>query len=134
MVDRQAGLTRGSGRRACELECRAQAGQQLLPAVDRLAPLSSCPRPLLLFFPLSRWYPLHKWAGWWSPAQLAKTAELDPAGRYLLGIHPHGVLGNSSLLALGTEALGWSSLFPGIRLSQGEQERGMPGWPAACTL
>ena len=51
-----------------------------------------------------------------------KTAELDPAGRYLLGIHPHGVLGNSSLLALGSEALEFGRLFPGIRLSQGEGE------------
>lgn len=68
----------------------------------------------------SRWYPLYTWASWWAPSQLVKTTELDPGGRYLLGIHPHGVLGNSSLLALGSEALGWSRLFPGIRLSQGE--------------
>ena len=68
----------------------------------------------------SRWYPMYTWASWWAPSQLVKTAELDPGGRYLLGIHPHGVLGNSSLLALGSEALGWSRLFPGIRLSQGE--------------
>lgn len=71
----------------------------------------------------SRHYPLYKWAAWWAPAELVKTAELDPAGRYLLGIHPHGVLGSASLLSIGTEALGWSRLFPGIRMSQGKLGR-----------
>ncbi|KAI7841882.1 hypothetical protein COHA_004411 [Chlorella ohadii] len=66
-----------------------------------------------------RWYPMYKWAAWWAPAQLVKTADLDPAGRYLLAVHPHGVLGSFPLMAIGTEALGFGRLFPGIRVSLG---------------
>ena len=51
-------------------------------------------------------------------SRLVNTAELDPARRYVLGLHPHGVMGNASVVALGTDGMGFSTAFPGIRLSQ----------------
>lgn len=83
--------------------------------------VGTCRWPTLL-----RRYPLYRWCTLYAPSRLVKTADLDPLRRFFLGIHPHGVIGNSSLLALGTEGLGWSSQFPGIRLSQGARQ------PASC--
>lgn len=76
--------------------------------------------------PLLRRYPLYTCFPLYAPAQLIKTADLGPGRKYLLATHPHGVLGNSSLLALGTEGLGWGRLFPGVRLSYGARSRGRP--------
>lgn len=46
--------------------------------------------------------------------QLVKTAELDPRQNYLVGFHPHGVLAVGAFINFGTEATGFSTIFPGI--------------------
>lgn len=48
------------------------------------------------------------------PAQLHRSVELPPTGKYVFGYHPHGILCHGAFLAFGTEALGFSQLFPGI--------------------
>ena len=48
------------------------------------------------------------------PAQLIKTADLDPERNYIFGAHPHGIKGDSVLVNFGTEATGFSSAFPGL--------------------
>ena len=49
-------------------------------------------------------------------AQLIKTAELDPAGNYIFGIHPHGILCLSGWLAFSTNGTGFDDKYPGIKL------------------
>lgn len=49
-----------------------------------------------------------------SLVQLVKTAELDPRQNYLVGFHPHGVLAVGAFINFGTEATGFSTIFPGI--------------------
>lgn len=39
---------------------------------------------------------------------------LDPKHTYLIGYHPHGILSTGAQLAFGTEACGWSQIFPGL--------------------
>ncbi|XP_065601847.1 2-acylglycerol O-acyltransferase 2 isoform X1 [Cyrtonyx montezumae] len=48
------------------------------------------------------------------PVTLVKTAELDPRQNYLVGFHPHGVLAVGAFINFGTEASGFSTIFPGI--------------------
>ncbi|XP_052555320.1 2-acylglycerol O-acyltransferase 2 isoform X2 [Tympanuchus pallidicinctus] len=48
------------------------------------------------------------------PVTLVKTAELDPRQNYLVGFHPHGVLAVGAFINFGTEATGFSTIFPGI--------------------
>ena len=48
------------------------------------------------------------------PARLIKTTDLRSDCNYLFGYHPHGVIGCGALAGFGTEALGFTSLFPGI--------------------
>lgn len=126
----------------------------LSPAGRRAVGTSRWPRVL-------RAHPLHRCFKHYAPCRLVKTAELDPARRYVVagavalaghlaaaaaGVgtggavgcsttatlpavaagHPHGVMGNCSHLALGTEAMGWATLFPGIRVSLGARRCG-PG-------
>ena len=69
---------------------------------------------------LARNLPLY-WgqARWFGGSRLVKTAELDPSRRYVWAGHPHGLLGNSYFLAFCTDLLGFSKLFPGIRLAIG---------------
>lgn len=50
------------------------------------------------------------------PARLVKTATLDPAGKYLFGYHPHGIISAGALLNFGTNATGFDALFPGVDL------------------
>ncbi|PSC71349.1 Diacylglycerol O-acyltransferase 2B [Micractinium conductrix] len=52
-------------------------------------------------------------------SKLVRTGELDPSRRYIWVAHPHGLLGNSFFLAFCTDLLGFSKLFPGIRLTIG---------------
>jgi len=47
-------------------------------------------------------------------ARLIKTAELDPAGRYVFAAYPHGISAISGWLSFVTEATGFSQLFPGV--------------------
>lgn len=69
---------------------------------------------------LARSLPLY-WgqARYFAGSRLIKTAELDPSRSYVWAGHPHGLLGNSYFLAFCTDLLGFSKLFPGIRLSIG---------------
>eukprot|EP00794_Sanderia_malayensis_P010751 gene10751-11901_t len=48
------------------------------------------------------------------PASLVKTADLDPKKNYILGYHPHGVIGVGTFVNFATEATNFSSIFPGI--------------------
>jgi len=49
------------------------------------------------------------------PAQLIKTAELDPTKNYLFGYHPHGIISVGAFLNFGTEATNIGQLFPGLK-------------------
>lgn len=51
------------------------------------------------------------------PIRLHKTVDLDPTQRYIFCFHPHGILGFGLFINLATEANGWSTLFPGIKVS-----------------
>ncbi|KAI9745450.1 MAG: diacylglycerol O-acyltransferase 1 [Claussenomyces sp. TS43310] len=48
------------------------------------------------------------------PARLHRSAELVPTRKYVFGYHPHGIISHGAFAAFGTEALGFSQLFPGI--------------------
>lgn len=48
------------------------------------------------------------------PARLHRTVELEPNRKYIFGYHPHGIISHGAFAAFGTEALGFSDLFPGI--------------------
>ncbi len=48
------------------------------------------------------------------PAQLHKTADLDPTRKYIFGYHPHGIISHGAWIAFATEALGFAAKFPGI--------------------
>jgi 2-acylglycerol O-acyltransferase 2 len=39
---------------------------------------------------------------------------LEPTRKYIFGYHPHGIISHGAFAAFGTEALGFSQLFPGI--------------------
>lgn len=43
-----------------------------------------------------------------------RTVELEPTRKYIFGYHPHGIISHGAFAAFGTEALGFSDLFPGI--------------------
>ncbi|CAG8288638.1 unnamed protein product [Penicillium olsonii] len=48
------------------------------------------------------------------PARLHREEELPPTKKYIFGYHPHGIISHGAFAAFGTEALGFSKLFPGI--------------------
>jgi 2-acylglycerol O-acyltransferase 2 len=48
------------------------------------------------------------------PARLHRTEELPPTRKYVFGYHPHGIISHGAFAAFGTDALGFSQLFPGI--------------------
>ena len=77
--------------------------------------VATCRWPRLMHhFPLY-WGQARYFAG----SRLVRTAPLDPSRRYVFAAHPHGLLGNAFFLAFCTDLLGFSQLFPGIRLSLG---------------
>jgi 2-acylglycerol O-acyltransferase 2 len=45
---------------------------------------------------------------------LHRSQELPPTRKYIFGYHPHGIISHGAFAAFGTEALGFSQLFPGI--------------------
>lgn len=49
------------------------------------------------------------------PIHLIKTAELDPNKNYIMGTHPHGIIGCSIFCNFASEATGFSTVFPGIK-------------------
>ena len=48
------------------------------------------------------------------PARLHRSEALRPTRKYIFGYHPHGIISHGAFAAFGTEALGFSRLFPGI--------------------
>ena len=48
------------------------------------------------------------------PARLHRSQPLEPNRKYIFGYHPHGIISHGAFAAFGTEALGFSQLFPGI--------------------
>eukprot|EP00004_Rigifila_ramosa_P027613 TRINITY_DN9059_c0_g1_i1.p1 TRINITY_DN9059_c0_g1~~TRINITY_DN9059_c0_g1_i1.p1 ORF type:complete len:333 (+),score=39.54 TRINITY_DN9059_c0_g1_i1:2-1000(+) len=50
------------------------------------------------------------------PCSLHKTAPLPPSRSFLLGYHPHGLLGYGAVINFGTEANSAANLFPGLNL------------------
>lgn len=49
------------------------------------------------------------------PARLHRSQELPATRKYIFGYHPHGIISHGAFAAFGTEALGFSQLFPGIK-------------------
>ncbi|KAI9839662.1 MAG: hypothetical protein M1819_002288 [Sarea resinae] len=48
------------------------------------------------------------------PARLHRSQELPPTRKYIFGYHPHGIISLGVFAAFATEALGFSTLFPGL--------------------
>ncbi len=48
------------------------------------------------------------------PITLEKTVDLDPSKNYVMGYHPHGIIGFGAVCNFATDATGFSRLFPGI--------------------
>ncbi|TKA48308.1 hypothetical protein B0A49_12506 [Cryomyces minteri] len=48
------------------------------------------------------------------PARLHRSQPLPPTRKYIFGYHPHGIISHGAFAAFATEALGFSTLFPGI--------------------
>ncbi|XP_074658031.1 2-acylglycerol O-acyltransferase 1-like isoform X2 [Tubulanus polymorphus] len=61
-----------------------------------------------------RWNPLARWIASLLPVKLVKTVDLDPNGKYIFGVHPHGAVALLSTLV--SDATGFSELFPGLEL------------------
>ncbi|XP_070538482.1 2-acylglycerol O-acyltransferase 1-like [Ptychodera flava] len=62
---------------------------------------------------------VRRWKVWeyfrdYFPVSLIKTADLDPAHNYILGVHPHGVMSHGAFCNFATDATGFSKKFPGI--------------------
>ncbi|BGP52604.1 hypothetical protein JCM8202_004869 [Rhodotorula sphaerocarpa] len=55
------------------------------------------------------------WFAGYYPVSLIKTANLPPNRSYVFGYHPHGVIGMGAIANFGTDATGFSRLFPGLR-------------------
>jgi len=53
------------------------------------------------------------------PHRFIKTAPLPPESQYILGVHPHGTLSVSVPITFGSEAAGFSTLYPGLDLRVG---------------
>eukprot|EP01103_Thecamoeba_quadrilineata_P014272 TRINITY_DN4203_c0_g1_i2.p1 TRINITY_DN4203_c0_g1~~TRINITY_DN4203_c0_g1_i2.p1 ORF type:complete len:168 (+),score=16.16 TRINITY_DN4203_c0_g1_i2:23-505(+) len=51
------------------------------------------------------------------PIKVVKTAELSPDRNYIIGYHPHGIIGMGAFTNFATEATGISEVFPGIEFS-----------------
>lgn len=66
-----------------------------------------------------RWEPIRRSSIWslfasYYPARLHRSQALEPTRKYIFGYHPHGIISHGAFAAFGTEALGFSQLFPGI--------------------
>ncbi|KAI5478556.1 diacylglycerol acyltransferase [Pseudohyphozyma bogoriensis] len=58
---------------------------------------------------------LWAWFATYYPVSLIKTADLPPDRRYVFGYHPHGIIGMGAIANFGTDATGFSELFPGLK-------------------
>ncbi|GAA5923466.1 diacylglycerol O-acyltransferase [Sporobolomyces koalae] len=59
--------------------------------------------------------PIWRYFASYFPVSLIKTAELPPDRKYVFGYHPHGVIGMGAIANFGTDATGFSRLFPGLK-------------------
>lgn len=82
-----------------------------------------------------KWSFVREWSFWrwfkdFFPLTLVKTCELDPAKNYIFLYHPHGIISLGAFTNFGTEAGGFSKLFPGIdlRLLTLEANFRLPFW------
>ncbi|CAI7636005.1 unnamed protein product [Penicillium glandicola] len=64
--------------------------------------------------PFLRSLPIWKLYASYFPARLHREESLPPTKKYIFGYHPHGIISHGAFAAFGTEALGFSKLFPGI--------------------
>jgi hypothetical protein len=67
-----------------------------------------------------RWLWVRNWKIWeyfrdFFPVKLIKTSDLSPEKNYIFGIHPHGIMCDGSFCNFGTEANGFSKLYPGLK-------------------
>ncbi|CAB3398361.1 unnamed protein product [Caenorhabditis bovis] len=60
---------------------------------------------------------IHKWFANYFPVRVHKTAELPPNKNYLLGYHPHGIIGIGAWSSFGFNGCGAFELFNGIRFN-----------------
>lgn len=63
---------------------------------------------------------MRKWTVWklqrdYFPIKLLKTAELPADRNYVLGAHPHGIMGTGIFCNFSTDSNAFSQLFPGLR-------------------
>ncbi|KAM5165620.1 diacylglycerol O-acyltransferase 2-like isoform 1-T2 [Mantella aurantiaca] len=61
-----------------------------------------------------------RWTMWkhfrdYFPIKLHKTIDLDPGHNYIFACHPHGILAFGVYCNFGTEATGFSQLFPNLK-------------------
>merc|ERR1712018_719117 len=49
------------------------------------------------------------------PISLEKTTDLSPEKNYLIGSHPHGVIGYGAVINFGTDTTGFKEKYPGIK-------------------
>ncbi|GAQ84187.1 2-acylglycerol O-acyltransferase 2 [Klebsormidium nitens] len=73
----------------------------------KAASSGSWPAPLKR---LSVW----KWMRDYFPAQMIRTADLDPSRPYLFAVHPHGILAQGAWLGFATDATSFPQLYPGV--------------------
>ncbi|MBZ3884679.1 2-acylglycerol O-acyltransferase 3 [Sciurus carolinensis] len=63
---------------------------------------------------------MRNWTVWkhqrdYFPIKLVKTAELPPDRNYVLGSHPHGIMGTGIFCNFSTDSNDFSRLFPGLQ-------------------
>ena len=68
------------------------------------------------FLPWTRRLPFWNKLADYFPVRLHKSCDLDPAGNYLFGYHPHGIIGVGALITFATNATGFEQAFPGLDL------------------
>lgn len=59
-------------------------------------------------------YWLWKYLAGYFPMKLVKTADLPADRNYIIGVHPHGIIGFATFVTFVTEGTNFSQLFPGI--------------------
>eukprot|EP00468_Gymnochlora_sp_CCMP2014_P014865 CAMPEP_0167770320 /NCGR_PEP_ID=MMETSP0110_2-20121227/17856_1 /TAXON_ID=629695 /ORGANISM="Gymnochlora sp., Strain CCMP2014" /LENGTH=287 /DNA_ID=CAMNT_0007659489 /DNA_START=194 /DNA_END=1057 /DNA_ORIENTATION=+ len=60
---------------------------------------------------------MHKISAQYYPCKLVRTSELPTDKNYVLGYHPHGIIGIGAQYNFGSDATGFDDLFPGIDLT-----------------
>ncbi|KHJ79041.1 diacylglycerol acyltransferase [Oesophagostomum dentatum] len=58
---------------------------------------------------------MNKWFAEYFPVSVHKTAELPTDQNYIIGCHPHGIIGMGVYANFATEGTNKSEVFPGIK-------------------